>query len=122
MAHFAEVIDGVVSRVLVVSNDITTIDGVEDEQRGIDFLATAWSTDGVWVQTFYGPMSQPEKRYHFAGPGTLYDAGNDAFHDPQRYPSWSLDENFVWQPPTPMPDDGKVYVWDEDTTSWVEVE
>jgi len=30
---------------------------------------------------------------------------------------WSL----RWQPPTPMPDDGESYYWDEDTTSWVEV-
>jgi hypothetical protein len=32
-----------------------------------------------------------------------YDAVNDVFIAPQPYPSWSLDENFDWQPPTPMP-------------------
>jgi len=32
-----------------------------------------------------------------------------------------LDENYVWQSPTPYPDDGGEYDWDEDTTSWVEV-
>lgn len=43
-----------------------------------------------------------------------------AFHEPQPYPSWSLDENFVWQPPSPMPTD-TVHYWEEDTTSWIEV-
>jgi hypothetical protein len=43
-----------------------------------------------------------------------------AFHEPQPYPSWSLDEDFVWQPPSPMPTD-TVHYWEEDTTSWIEV-
>ena len=43
-----------------------------------------------------------------------------AFHEPQPYPSWSLDENSVWQPPSPMPTD-TVHYWEEDTTSWIEV-
>jgi hypothetical protein len=37
------------------------------------------------------------------------------------YPSWVMDEtNCVFEPPTPRPDDGKIYNWDESTTSWVE--
>jgi hypothetical protein len=39
----------------------------------------------------------------------------------QPYPSWSLDENHDWQPPTPQPD-GDLWYWDEDTTSWLEIE
>ena len=35
--------------------------------------------------------------------------------------SWTLDENFEWQPPTPKPDDGKGYMWDEENTEWVEI-
>ena len=39
MAHFAELdATNTVLRVIVVNNDVITIDGVEDEQRGIDFL------------------------------------------------------------------------------------
>jgi len=45
-----------------------------------------------------------------------------SFAPAQPYESWSLDENYVWQAPTPYPDDGNDYRWDEDTTSWVEVE
>ena len=123
MAHFAEVIDGVVTRVVVVDNHITYLDGVEDEQRGVDFLATAWPTEGAWVQTSYNSLSQSEKRYNFAGKGMLYDAVNGAFHDVQPYPSWTLDTDiFVWRSPTPYPEEqnGRPYFWDEDTTAWIE--
>jgi hypothetical protein len=33
--------------------------------------------------------------------------------------SWLTD---LWSPPVPYPDDGKFYVWDEETTSWKEVQ
>jgi len=37
------------------------------------------------------------------------------------FPSWTLDETtLTWYPPTPRPDDGKRYRWDEDTLSWVD--
>jgi hypothetical protein len=116
MAHFAEVVDGVVLRVVVVSNDITTIDGVEDEQRGIDFLATGWPTEGAWVQTSYNGNI----RTHYAGIDWSYDADRDAFIPPQPYPSWTLNEaTLEWEPPEPRPDDDNDYVWDEATTSWI---
>ncbi len=36
--------------------------------------------------------------------------------------SWTLDvDNCEWVPPTPYPDDGNGYRWDESTTSWVQV-
>jgi hypothetical protein len=37
----------------------------------------------------------------------------------QPYPSWSLDQNLDWQPPTPKPEEG-YWNWNEETTSWVE--
>ena len=38
----------------------------------------------------------------------------------QPFPSWTLnDDTTEWEPPTPMPGEG--YLWDEDTTSWVEI-
>ncbi len=37
--------------VLVVHNDVTHLDGVEDEQRGIDFLEDLLPGSGPWVQT-----------------------------------------------------------------------
>ena len=118
MAHYAEVIDGIVHRVVVVSNDVTYVDGVEDEQRGIDLLDGILPTGGEWVQTSYNGSF----RYNYAGVDDVWDADAGAFHRPRLYDSWSLDTDFLWQPPTPRPDDGKFYVWDEDTTSWVVVE
>ena len=39
------------------------------------------------------------------------------------YASWIFDETSCsFQPPTPYPDDGKRYRWDEATTSWKETE
>ena len=53
-----------------------------------------------------------------AGIGFTYDAVNDVFVAPQPYPSWTLDENFNWQPPTPMPTDGGTYYWNEEELAW----
>ena len=116
MAHYAEVSDGTVLRVLVVSNGVTTIDGVEDEQRGIIHLDSILPTDGAWVQTSYNGTI----RHNYAGIGHTWDG--TGFAAPQPYGSWSLDGNYMWEPPTPMPDDGNLYLWDEETTSWVEPE
>lgn len=120
MAHYAEVIDGTVARVVVVSNDVTTIDGVEVEQLGVDHLDSIMPTDGAWVQTSYNGTS----RHNFAGVGSTWDATADAFIHPQPYDSWTLDENYVWQPPTPYPhtDDLAAYTWDEDTLAWIEAD
>lgn len=116
MTHFAKVVDGIVVNVIVA------------EQEFVD------SQPGVWVQTSYnthggvhhGSDGQPdggeELRKNFAGIGCIYDSTRDAFYDESPYPSWSLDANCVWQPPTPEPDDGKQYNWDEDSTAWVEIE
>lgn len=36
--------------------------------------------------------------------------------------SWTFNEDLCgYEPPTPRPNDGKVYRWDEPTVSWVEV-
>jgi len=116
MAHYAEIdATNTVIRVLVVHNDVTTIDGVEDEQRGIDFLNDLFPDSSTWVQTSYNATF----RHNFAGHGHTWDG--TGFATLQPYPSWSLDEDYRWQPPTPMPDDGNPYYWDEDTTSWVEI-
>ena len=46
----------------------------------------------------------------------------DSFIPPKPYPSWTLiEDTCLWESPTAMPDDGKKYNWNEDTTNWVEV-
>ena len=130
MAHYAEVIDGTVARVLAVHNDVITIDGVEDEQGGIDFLNGLFPDSATWIQTSYnthgnvhhGSDGEPDGgtplHMNYAGIGFTWDGTGFAALQP--YPSWALDGDYLWQPPTPKPDDGNPYYWDEDTTSWVE--
>ena len=110
MAHFAELDNtNTVVRVLVVPD--------EQEHRGHDFLANDLKLGGTWLQTSYNNRI----RKQYAGIGFTYDADADVFVAPQPFNSWSLDENHDWQPPTPMPTDGKKYAWDEDELAWVEV-
>ena len=115
MAHFAEIDEtNTVLRVLVVSNDITTIDDVEDEQRGIDFLNDLFPDSGTWVQTSYNTNF----RTRYAAMGGTYDGARDAFIAPQPFPSWVLnDDTLEWEAPSPTTNDG--YIWDEGTTAWV---
>lgn len=38
------------------------------------------------------------------------------------YPSWiGNEENMTWSAPTPRPDDGKRYYWNEELIAWVEL-
>ena len=51
--------------------------------------------------------------------GDLYREDIDAFIKPQPYPSWTLNEStFVWDPPSPEPDSGGPYEWDEQEQYW----
>jgi hypothetical protein len=111
MAHYAEVIDGTVARVVVVHNDVTTIDGVEDEQRGIDFLNGLFPDSATWVQTSYNRTI----RHNYASSGYTWDG--TGFAAPQPYGSWALDENYLWQPPVAQVPG---YGWDEATLAWVQ--
>ena len=119
MAHFAEINESnIVTRVIVIHNNEITVDGQELEFKGIDFCEGLFGHRN-WVQTSYnGNM-----RYNFAGVGYTWDPDNNAFYAPQPFPSWSLNENYKWEPPVPMPDDSeKIYEWDEDNLTWKVVE
>ena len=50
--------------------------------------------------------------------GQTYDKVNKVFIDPQRFPDWTLDAEFNWQPPIEYPDDGEYYIWNGDTSNW----
>jgi len=61
-------------------------------------------------------------RKNYAGIGYTFDSNRNAFIPPKLFASWSLNEtSCVWDAPTPMPTDGKIYRWDEPTLSWIEV-
>jgi hypothetical protein len=117
MAHFAEIDENnIVLRVIVVNNnDCLDADGNESESVGIAFCKSLLG--GEWLQTSYNA----NLRKNYAGIGFRYDETLDAFISPKPYDSWILnDETAKWEAPVAMPEDGKDYYWDEDTTSWVE--
>lgn len=118
MAHFAQLDENnVVLQVIVVHNNDLLVAGVENEDRGITFCRNLFGQDTNWKQTSYNGNF----RYNYAGIGYIYDSVRNGFVPPQPYPSWQLADNCTWWAPTPMPNDGKRYRWDEPTTSWVEV-
>jgi len=119
MAHFAELDQqNTVKRVIVVNNsELLDDNGNEVEQKGIDFCNSLFG--GTWVQTSYNANF----RKHFAGQGYRYNEDLDAFIPPQPYPSWLFDsETCTWSPPVAMPEDDKIYRWNEQSTSWDVVE
>jgi hypothetical protein len=124
MAHFAQLDENnVVTQVIVVSNnELLDASGQEREEMGIGFCQRLFG--GNWKQTSYNHNFR--KRY--AGIGYSYNAELDAFVPPKPYPSWVLNnEDANWDPPVPRPEDygvgegKKMYMWDEDTTSWQEL-
>jgi len=121
MASFAKVdSNNIVIQVLSVHDNELMVDGVENEQKGIDFLNNLFKTNDNWKQTSHNNNF----RKQFAGIGYTYDAAKDKFIAPPRYNSWSLDSNDDWGPPIPYPsvkDDGADpvvwywgYYWNED--------
>ena len=122
MSHFAKVIDGIVETVHVVEQDYIDTGALGDPNN---WIQTSYNTRGG---VHYAPNSNtPDDgvalRKNYAGKGYTYDKTRDAFIGPQPYPSSVLnEETCVWESPIAMPDDDKRYDWDEDTTSWKEIE
>ncbi len=54
------------------------------------------------------------------GIGWTYNSEVDVFIAPQPYPSWALDSNYDWQPPTPKPVEG-MWSWNEAELVWVAI-
>ena len=106
MSHFAKINNEIVEKVIVAEQD---------------FINTL---DGTWVQTSYNTYGNqhPENRPlrgNFAGKGYTYNTNKDVFYAPQPYPSWTLNETtWLWESPTPYPDDGEFYEWNEETLTW----
>lgn len=105
MAHFAQMDGNTVLRVIVVHNN-----DAPDEASGVAFCKSLLG--GEWLQCSYNGNI----RKQFPGAGYTYDAGADVFISPRPFPSWTLDQNHDWQPPTPKPDGS--WQWDEESQSW----
>ena len=74
-------------------------------------------------QTYRETRVDGSIRNRYAGIGDYYDSTNDVFYYPQPFASWTLDGNYVWQPPVSIPADSdtKIYNWDEDNRQWTYV-
>ena len=119
MAHFAELDENnKVLRVCVVDDAYVPSDMHVD---GETWCQNFWG--GKWKQTSYNRNF----RKQYATIDGTYDEGRDVFIDPRPtgiynevFNSWVYNEvTGDWDPPTPYPDDGQLYSWNEETTSWI---
>jgi hypothetical protein len=113
MGHFAKVLDGKVTQVIVAEPEF--FDTFVDSSPGT-WLATSYNTVGNKHSKGGTPL-----RGNFAGVGYIYDAEKDVFYMRQPFPSWTLNQtSFLWEPPVPYPnpDEGVYKGWNESTLSW----
>ena len=103
MAHFAEILDGVVQRVIVVHDN--------EEANGPQFCHDLLG--GTWIQCSYNNRI----RKQFPSAGFTYNSSSDVFVAPKPFASWTLDSNHDWQPPTPKPEG--MYSWNEAQLKWI---
>jgi len=110
MAHYAFLNENnIVTEVITGIDETELIEGLDTE---------------TWYGNYKGQVCKRTSynnniRKQYAGIGYTYDPVADVFIAPQPFPSWSLNENYAWQPPTPRPEQGLWY-WDEATLGWVE--
>ena len=113
MAHYAFLDEN-----NIVTEVITGIDETE--------LIEGKSTE-TWYGEFRGQRCVRTSfngniRKNYAGIGYTYDSDRDAFIPPKSFPSWILnEETCLWEAPLPYPTDGNLYIWNESTLSWDEV-
>ena len=126
MAHYAKVKDGVVTQVIVAEPEF--FDTFVDNEPG-EWLKTSYNMRGG---VYYDPATneaaadqsvitgdEGRERKNYAGIGFTYDRDRNAFIPPQPYASWTLnDTSCLWEAPVAYPDDGEMYTWNEETTSW----
>jgi hypothetical protein len=120
MAHWAEIDNNnIVLRVTVGSN--------EDSDEGYQWLIN--NLGGTWIKTSYNTYGGVHKlngtplRKNFGLPGFTYDKNRDAFIPPKIFNSWVLnEETCLWEAPTSMPTDNKIYHWVEADLNWQVVE
>jgi hypothetical protein len=121
MAHFAKLDENNIVIDIIVINNLE-LDPLNEEASGLVWLEN-WSGGYTnWKQTSYN--NNFRKRY--AAIGYTYDAIRDAFISPKPYPSWVLNEDtYIWEAPVDYPiiDESNyiIYTWDEETTSWVDI-
>jgi hypothetical protein len=121
MAYFAKLGTGnIVEQVISINNSvITDVNGIEQEQLGVDFINKLYNTRDVWKQTSYNNNF----RKNYAGIGYTYDQTRDAFIPPKSFNSWTLNEdNCRWEAPVSKPttelEENQYYSWNESIINW----
>jgi hypothetical protein len=110
MAHYAKVENGKVTQV-IVADSVTWC----EETLGGEWIQTSYNTRGGVHSNGKIPLHK-----NYAGIGYTFDGVG--FAAPQPYDSWTLNSNsYLWEAPTPMPTDGKLYEWNEEDLEWVEI-
>jgi hypothetical protein len=110
MAHYAKVEDGIVTQVIVADSVVWC-----EETLGGEWIQTSYNTHGGVHANGKIPLHK-----NYAGLGFHFDGVG--FYAPQPFPSWTLDrDSYLWESPSPYPEDGGIYAWDEATLAWVEI-
>lgn len=117
MGHYAKVLNGIVTEVIVAEPDF--LQTYKDSSPG-EWIQTSYNTYG---NVHYGQDGNPDGgvplRGNYASFGYIYDSSNDVFYTRQPYLSWVLNKStWLWEAPISCPDDGNRYNWDESTVSW----
>lgn len=133
MGHYARIDENNVVQQVIVANAEFIMSGAVGNPA--QWIKTSYNTHGgVHYKPNVVPLEPSDEqdkalRKNYAGLGYKYDPVLDAFIPPRPevvgtvFNSWVLDENTcTWVPPIPEPNDGKRYMWDEPTVSWVEIE
>jgi hypothetical protein len=122
MAHYAFIDENnIVVEVIPGRNEDEVVQDISDweayyttKREGLRAVRTSYNTRAG--EHLYGGTPF---RGNYAGIGFRYDETLDAFIPPKPYDSWILNETrFIYEAPTPYPNDGLEYYWNEETTSW----
>lgn len=125
MAHYAFLDDNnIVIEIIPGRNEDEVIDGISDWEsyygaiRNRVCKRTSYNTHGG-INTLGGTAFR--KNYGLIG--YAYDYQLDAFIPPKPFNSWILnEETCLWEAPVTMPvEEGKIFIWDEETVSWQEI-
>jgi hypothetical protein len=123
MAHFAKVNQGQV--VYVISYNGDTCDYI-DNIAG-NWIKCSYNTRcGVHYDPTTGEPSADQSkalRKNFPSSGWIYNEQLDIFSPPQPFASWIVDEQTgLWKAPIDIPNDNKLYKWNEETNNWIETQ
>ena len=116
MAHYAFINENYIVTEVIVGKDESNFDWERHygDIRGQLCKRTSYNTIGGVHTTGGTPY-----RKNYAGIGYIYDPTLDAFYPPKPYNSWTLNTNScLWEAPVTYPNDGKMYIWNEDELQW----